>query len=84
MAEMTGKEKCWICRRTKEEVDEYKDKVHVEGKLQKWLCLEHIVPVDWKGENGIDIENQFVICPFCREAIHWSWIQTMGKVGIEE
>jgi hypothetical protein len=72
---MTGNQKCWICKRTKKEVDEYGKKINFQPRkrIPKWLYPEHIVPIRQK--------DAFVICPFCIEAIYWSFVEyNIGRI----
>src|SRR3989339_1160435 len=65
---------CWICRRTHKEVDDFYFSVTIDtkdGELPKWLCLAHIIPINYEGK--LNEAKGFFICPFCREAMTWSW-----------
>src|SRR3989339_722725 len=55
---------CWICRRTHKEVDDFYFSVTIDtkdGELPKWLCLAHIIPINYEGklneEKGFSIYN---------------------------
>lgn len=70
--DLTGKEKCWMCRRTAEEIHDYMDKIRIlpgTGFVRKWLVLDEITPLDLEGDGKINEEDKLVVCPFCREAI---------------
>ena len=66
------KASCWICRRTKLEIDDYYHSVIVDGELPKWLSLDHIIPLN-PSIDKIDRKKCFYICPFCREATIQIW-----------
>jgi len=68
------KASCWICRRTKLEIEKYHNSTHIDkGELPKWLLLQHLIPLEFNATNKSTKEKGFYICPFCREAIIYVW-----------
>lgn len=82
--EVPEKASCWVCRRTRLELNQFYHSMLIEGELPKWLVLEHIKPININLGEEDNKEKGFYICPFCREAIIQTWYaKFLGNVKKE-